>query len=312
MPEVWNGQKKELDAHREQGLIEPTIGTGGIGKCSWYVPKYTARRDPTLLSYFGLEARNDTMKRRKVAENFLRPQTWGYFCEEITSDNCTSPYYDGEGRLIVARSPVDKSEAVKYFLLGSYHGHFNATDENDCDKHPETCTGHLTNVQCDWSTFAVSQAHHLGIPVKSSGPLVGGAYAYGDIVDIYKAANFTKSDILIYWWTPEIKVQEFHGTDAEFQRVLLPPPSAECIESRVTQDQRCSINPEEHVGGEDAGACDAEAHVLRKIIGSSLFKITHHSDEVSRSPAYDLIKSLQLSDIDIDSMFHQWYAAEIL
>lgn len=278
---------------------------------SWYLPKYTAKRDPTLLSYFGLEAGNDTIKRRKVAETFLRPQTWMYFCEEMTSDNCTSPYYDGEGRLIVARPPANKSEAVKYFLLGSYHGHFNATDENDCDKHPETCTGHLINVQCDWSTFAISQAHHLGIPVKSSGSLVGGGYAYGDIVDIYKAANFTKSDILIYWWTPEIKVQEFHGTDAEFQRVLLPPPSMECMESRVTQDQRCSINPEEHVGGDEVGACDAEAQILRKIIGSSLSRITHHSDEVSRSPAYDTIKSLQISDFAINSMFEKWYKRNI-
>mmetsp|Transcript_17527 Transcript_17527/g.31830 ORF Transcript_17527/g.31830 Transcript_17527/m.31830 type:complete len:437 (-) Transcript_17527:1877-3187(-) len=201
MPESWNGQRKEVATHEEDGLIEPTTGTGGVGKLSWYIPYYTAERDPILLSYFGLAVGNDTTKRRKIAETFLRPQTWGFFCEKITSDNCTHPpYYDGEGRLIAVGPPSDKSEAVRYFLPDSFHGHFNATDENNCDKYPQTCTGHLANVQCDWSTFAAGQAHHLGIPVKSSGPMVAGGYSFTDMIGIYRAANFTRSDVLIYWW----------------------------------------------------------------------------------------------------------------
>jgi len=310
MPEVWNGQKKEMAMYEEGGLIEPTIGTGGVGKLSWYIPYYTAERDPTLLSYFGLAAGNSTTKRRKIAETFLRPITWGYYCDKVTPDNCTSPpYYDEEGRLIAVGAPTDKTESDRYFLPGSFHGHFNATDDNNCDKYPTTCTGHLANVQCEWSTFVASQAHHLGIPVKSNGPQTAGGYSYGDMVDIYTAANYTRNDVLIYWWTPQVKVQEFQGTDAEFQRVLLPTPSEECIESRPSKDKRCSGDTLDHIGG--FGACDAEAHTLQKLIVSNLFKISHPIEEAMHSPGYGAITGLKLTDLQLEYMMRKWYQRNI-
>ena len=128
-----------------------------------------------LLSHFGM-AGQDIENRRLMAETFLRPQTWKYFCDEISSDNCTTPYYDDEGRLIAARPPSDESEDVRYFSAESFHGHFAATADNDCDASPFACTGHISNVQCDWTTYAIPQAHYLGIPVKGNGPGVAGGY----------------------------------------------------------------------------------------------------------------------------------------
>eukprot|EP00957_Ditylum_brightwellii_P070290 5339907-Ditylum_brightwellii.AAC.1 len=153
-----------------------------------------------------------------MADTFLRPKTWQYFCNEVSLDNCTTPYYDDQGRLIAERPPSDESEGVQYFSADFYHGHFAATEDNDCDANPLTCNGHVANVQCDLSTFAIPQAHYLGIHVKGSGIGIAGGYPYARMVEIYNAANYTKSNVLFYWYTPEPTVQEFIGTDAEFQR----------------------------------------------------------------------------------------------
>lgn len=183
MPEVWNGQAEELVAAEEEGFIEPSTGAGGVGKLSWYIPYFTAKGDYftgkldlLLLSYLGLSDDDELANRRRLAETFLRPQTWKRFCEEISADNCTSPYYDKEDRLIALRPPTDESEVGRYFVADLFHGHFAPTEENDCDKSPSTCTGHIADVPCDWTTYITAQKHWLKIPVKSSGPEPSGGY----------------------------------------------------------------------------------------------------------------------------------------
>ena len=56
------------------------------------------------------------------------------------------------------------------------------------------------------------------------------------------------------------------------------------------------------------GVCDAEAHTIQKLIVSNLYEITHPGSEASRSPAYDTIKAMKFSDLQIESMFRNWYA----
>jgi len=43
----------------------------------------------------------------------------------------------------------------------------------------------------------------LGIAVDGDGKEGEGGYTHEQLIDALKAANATKSDILIYWWTPE-------------------------------------------------------------------------------------------------------------
>ena len=154
---------------------------GGVAKYSWYIPKFTAKSNPLLLSHFGINAGLDELENRRImAETFLRPQTFQYFCNYISKDNCTTPYYDNDGRLIISGRPPlsfnnddddsNSDEGDSYFVRDVYHGHFSATNENNCTKNPTMCTGHLSNVQCDWSTFAIPQAYYNNIPVKGSGP----------------------------------------------------------------------------------------------------------------------------------------------
>lgn len=109
--------------------------------------------------------------RRLLAKTFLRPMNWTDFCRLVSTDNCTTPYYDNEQRLIASSAPPlllnnntatstvdDNNDAGgggggsggrynghKYFLSGSYHGHFAPTDDNDCESNPTTCTGHIAS-----------------------------------------------------------------------------------------------------------------------------------------------------------------------
>eukprot|EP00536_Pseudo-nitzschia_multiseries_P014279 jgi/Psemu1/69037/estExt_Genemark1.C_6820002 len=274
MTEAWNGQKDQIETAEREGLIEPSTGS--------------AERYPIILSHFGMTAASEIENRRLMADIFLPPE------------------YDDQGRLIAARAPSDESEELQYFSADLFHGHFSASEENDCDANPFSCRGHLSNVQCDWSTFAIPQAYYHGIPVTGSGPGIAGGYPYTSMVEIYQAANYTKSDVLFYWFTPDATMQEYLGTDAEFERILLSPSTEECKEARVTEDQRCSSHPKDHIGKE-VGSCDSEAHSVQKLIVANMYERTYKVDSTFRTPAYDAVKSFMISDLQIEELFRRWY-----
>ena len=132
------------------------------------------------------------------------------------------------------------------------------------------------------------------------------------MVEIYNAANYTKSNVLFYWFTPDALMREYLGTDSEMQRVLLPPATESCVESRVTEEQRCSANQNEHIGQEE-GSCDAEAHSYQKLIVSNMYKQYYYEgiDITTRSPAYDTIKNIQIKDLWLEQMFREWYERDV-
>ena len=135
VPEVWGTQTHNLAALQQDGMIESPMGLGMIGQQGWYMPKFAAQDNPTLLTYFGLAGGQN---RRKLAETFKRPTTWGDYCAEESPTKCELP--DG----IASRPPVDEVEAAMYFAgVSTFTGFFRFTEENDCDLHPDTCTGHI-------------------------------------------------------------------------------------------------------------------------------------------------------------------------
>ena len=73
--------------------------------------------------------------RRKLAEMFLRPTTWGDYCTQVSNTSCAVP--DN-----VAQRPPSEEEVDKMHSPNLYTGYFRATEENDCDKFPDNCTGH--------------------------------------------------------------------------------------------------------------------------------------------------------------------------
>ena len=133
VPETWFEDVVNIVTQLQKtGEIEPPSELGALGEQHWFMPKYTADRDPTLLSYLGLSGEKN---RRKVAETFKRPTTWKDYCELVSNTTCS--FDDG----IASRPPESHTEESSYFVPGLYTGHFRATEENDCDTYPDTCTG---------------------------------------------------------------------------------------------------------------------------------------------------------------------------
>ena len=60
------------------------------------------------------------------------------------------------------------------------------------------------------------QLHHLDIALSSDGTegRVAG-YTYGDMVDIWHAANETRSNVVGMWWAPEPMANAFKSSGAE-------------------------------------------------------------------------------------------------
>ena len=194
IPEVWHGHHDRI----RQGILadEVEMVSGGVlGRDGWFVPAFTAQADPSLLSHYTLQ-----QNRLKLAQTFLRPTTWGDYCKYVSPDNCTTP------NNVAQRAPRhndENNEPARMFVDGLYTGHFRATDENNCTAHPDTCTGHIAAYPCGWSSSVQQIAHHLDMPLASSGPEPGsGGYTYTQMVDIWHAANATKSHVIMNWWTP--------------------------------------------------------------------------------------------------------------
>ena len=215
MPEVWIGQGKRWTEYLEEGHIDQLSGDGQVGKGAWCIPFHTAKMHPDLTSFHGLSG-----QREKLASIFNRPTSWGEYCELYSPTNCTED--DG----VAVRLPADEDEKAKYFQGGSYTGFFRPTDKNDCSLNPDTCSGHITGGPCTWSTDMFAQAYWNDIALETDGPLPeNNGYSYGQMIDIWRAANATQSHVAMWWWTPDPTVEEFRGTRYQFQTIQLPEPT---------------------------------------------------------------------------------------
>ena len=297
MPEVWNSQEKRWSQYLKDGHIDQISGTGEVGRGSWYVPVHTAKMYPELVSYHGL-----TGQREKLASIFNRPTSWGEYCELHSPTNCT----DDDG--VAFRLPADEEEKVMYFKNELYTGYFHPTDKNDCDLNPKTCSGHIVDSPCYWDGDAFGQAYWNNIAMESDGPLPeNNGYSYGQMIEIWRAANATQAHVAMFWWTLEPLIEEFQGTPYQFQPILMPEPTPQCQANRINPDDRCNPDPIIRRGPE-GGACDQEPFPMQKIVASSLRDMTLAAPEVDQSPGYQAILNLKVSTLDLYIMFHKYVA----
>lgn len=294
MPEVWIGQEKKWKNYLTNGHIDQVNGDGQVGKISWYIPVYTARRHPEVASFHGMAGR-----REQLAEIFKRPTNWGDYCLEVSPTKCQEP--DG-----VASRPPEVGEEDKYFSDPEFIGHFRPTDSNNCTANPDSCTGHIVGAPCSWSTNIDAQTYHNDIALESNGPLIeNGGYSYSQMIQVWRAANATQSDLVMWWWTPDATIEEFRGTPFQFQQVLLPEPTSECREARILPEDRCSLDRAVR-RGEPGGGCDNEANSLQKVVAASLRDMTYDTPEVDRSPGYQAILNLKVNHLDMNTMLAKW------
>lgn len=302
MPEVWNGQESKWISMMEDGIIEPVDGCGQVGKLGWFVPGSTAKRDDSLVSYYGLQGERN---RAKLAQAFKRPTTWLEYCEEVSINNCTTPDETAK------HYPETQAEAGKYFQEGEFQGYFRMLPENNCEEFPKTCTGYIVGPICTWSTNVEAQLYWNDIVgLNPDGPSKANkGYEYYSQIEIWRAANATKSDVMMWWWQPEALVEEFSSTDYSFQQIILPTVTDVCSEKRIGVEDRC-VDDIAVRRGDPLGACDYEAHALQKVISINLQKKTMEAAESSRSPGYPFIRSLKVSDLEIQALLKKWMAIQ--
>jgi hypothetical protein len=295
MTDVWLGQRHRWEEEYKDGQLDFLDGSGQVGKISWFVPKFTAERHPFCTSYLNL-----AKYRENLANIFHRPTSWKDYCDEVSNTGCNVT--DG----IADRYP--EANEGGYFFSNGYRGHFRPTAKNNCkgEEIASECTGHIVNAPCTWSTFVESQAHWNNISLVSDGKYSpNGGYSHSEMIQIWSAANATKSDVIMWWFEPNGLVEMFLGTDAEFTKVTLPTPSLDCERARVTPEDRCSEDLDVR-RGELLGSCDNKAHVTRKAIARSLMRTALAEGDEIESPGYMFIRHFNVEDFQVNAMLNEY------
>ena len=265
------------------GILEAPKGIGALRQDSWFIPKFTAQRDPSLVSWLGMISRPDANEndgdidnRRKLAERFKRPMTWKAYCSEVSPNYCNKDKGGNKNEVnitqdydvdeVAVRPPLNEHEGSRYHVPGLFKGHFRATEKNNCTLNPSTCTGHIVDYPCSSLSYVYEQTQHLDIALESNGDSPGnGGYDDVSMNEIWHAANATQSDIIMVWSAPHILVQKFHGTDAEFVKVNLPPPTEQCLEARIETVDRCDANYRTSATNLQRGSCDTLTRPVQKM-----------------------------------------------
>ena len=93
----------------------------------------------------------------------------------------------------------------------------------------------------------------------------------------------------------------------ELTKVTLTPVTQECVDNRVTDEQRCSDDLETRVG-DPLGACGEAPQPILKITGGWLYDATFgdHTPVALQSPAYDVLQAFRISGAEVGEMFDYW------
>eukprot|EP00584_Thalassiosira_punctigera_P014606 CAMPEP_0172548874 /NCGR_PEP_ID=MMETSP1067-20121228/18079_1 /TAXON_ID=265564 ORGANISM="Thalassiosira punctigera, Strain Tpunct2005C2" /NCGR_SAMPLE_ID=MMETSP1067 /ASSEMBLY_ACC=CAM_ASM_000444 /LENGTH=634 /DNA_ID=CAMNT_0013336169 /DNA_START=118 /DNA_END=2023 /DNA_ORIENTATION=+ len=194
----------------------------------------------------------------------------------------------------IATKTPDEGEENLYFARGVYAGHFRATKKNNCSTN-ENCTGHFIDYPCYWSAYTDSQLYWNDIPLEKDGE-----YSYSDILQIMAASNATGSPAIFLWWYPDGNIEKY-----DFFRIKLMETSSVCMENRPEPiPNRCNATLEELIGTEE-GSCGYTPHRLETMYSLALGE-SMNDPEAIRSPAYQTLRNIKLSDVVMNEMMLKW------
>jgi hypothetical protein len=113
----------------------------------------------------------------------------------------------------------------------------------------------------------------------------------------------------MWWWTPDIMVDEFKGGDYAFHRVIFPHPTEDCNRYRAMElnAAKCSVDVEVR-RGDAVGACDYDAVAWQRVTSRGLKSSSLHegTKEALRSPVYDFLDKFAFYPYSLTIIFQQW------
>ena len=252
------------------------------------MPKHTVIQHPEFATHYGFIRPSS---REKIASTFLNPTTFKEYCNNVKSPTVC---YLGDD---VAKRLPNPAEEDKFYIEGVYNGYFGETLESSCGN--GTCVGHFINGPCDSKSRSESQMYHNMIPMVSNGsiPFIGG-YNEDDAFDIWRAADATKSNVMLVWPSPSDFSAKFANTNSSFFRVQFPESTEECIDHQKKRTlKRCSSNETERVGADEfkeLSKCDYPLERTVKVISSTLKKTYDTVQDAKRSPALDFMYTFKI------------------
>jgi hypothetical protein len=274
-----------------KSYIEPIRELGIMTENAWFIPKFAAVNDPSLVSYAGLSGQQN---RRKLAETFKTPTRWKHYCDDFSLSKCADADEFAE------RPPENEAEEQSFFSEGAFKGYFQYTEESNCDKYPMNCTGHFVDVPCEWVTYAPAQLFHNDISLSTK------RYTYVEQTEIYRAASATKSAVIYQAYSVDYIYAEFIRTDSEFTRVLLPPPTQACLDNRNMH--LCETTEFQEIVGDPLGGCDTSQEMLKKVVSQGFREMAYSLEDPEEfwSPALQAFEKYQLTMPQVGQIYNIW------
>ena len=125
---------------------------------------------------------------------------------------------------------------------------------------------------------------------------------------MWHAANATRENLIIMWWTPEPLYQRYLGTDAEMQYIMMNPYSLECSKAKEDfLDESCEANLTDRVGPPGA-SCANPSQPLSKLVTGKMYDFLHNSGipDPAINPAYEMMRRFQFSEQQLGQLFDLW------
>ena len=259
-----------------------------------FIPQHTVRKFPEFATYRGF-----LKDRQKVASTFLKPTTWEEYCSiVVTEDQCKSG-----NSTIARRLPRDENERKKYFLKNAYKGHFRETNDMDCSNNAN-CSGHFINTDCALRSNSEAQMYWNNVPLVSVGPAENGGYSDKQAIEIWNAANATRSHVLISWGQPSVYLGNYAGDwNSSFFRVAFPESTPECREKQLSKPLVCTSDRSQRIGDSPLYRCDYPEEYTEKIISAELKRIYDEAPEEEKSPALDFLNAFRIEDSTMQEIF---------
>mmetsp|Transcript_6441 Transcript_6441/g.18928 ORF Transcript_6441/g.18928 Transcript_6441/m.18928 type:complete len:600 (-) Transcript_6441:129-1928(-) len=192
-----------------------------------------------------------------------------------------------------------------YYHAKDYEGHFRFTEQNNCSLpgNKNNCTGHLVDIPCKWYAYTDSQIFWNEIALDKTVPGKPNGYSSSDFYQILAASHATRSPAMFVWWYPTEIIAKY-----DLQPVALPKTTRECLQNRpITGDHdRCDAELSV-LRGKQVGSCGYNAHELEKVLALTLKKNDISvTNEAERSPAYDMLRNIRISDFDMVEVLAEW------